>query len=151
MDQDLKKSVTPYIRQLDKKLGELRPMINECMSTPLDEQLLRETDELERLKLVNKYSYVLSSLMFSYVKLLAGHDSDGLNDKVMVELQRVRGYIERTKKLEQKLTKKLSDDELKKEQVKDHIRKALEPSVSKKNFIKNKHIKFENKDRVTKR
>lgn len=149
MDQDLKKSVKPYIKQLDKKLGELKPLVNECMTTPLDEQLLRETDELKRLKLVNNYSYVLSSLMFSYVKLLAGHDSEGLNDKVMVELQRVKEYIERTKKLEQKLNKKVSDEELKKDQVKSQIRKTLEPSISKKNF-KNKHIKFEDKNKVTK-
>ncbi|KAL3232130.1 Exosome complex protein LRP1 [Nakaseomyces bracarensis] len=149
MEQDLKKSVKPYIKQLDRKLAELKPLVDGYMTTPLDEALLRETDELKRLKLVNNYSYVLSSLMFSYVKLLSGHDTEGLNDKVMVELQRVRKYIERTKKLEQKLDKNVSDEELRKKEVQGQIRKTLTPSISKQNF-KNKHIKFDD-NRVSKK
>lgn len=144
------KSIRPYIKQLDKRLAELTELVQDYAS-PLEETLVKETDELKRLKTTNNYAYILASLMFSYVKLLSGHDTQHLNEKVMVELQRVRGYIERTKKLENKLKNKVTEQELKQETVKSQIRKTLgQPTISKQNF-KNKHIKFEESNKVSKK
>lgn len=131
-----------YVSHLDRQLQELKPVLEGLNAKSLDEQLLLLGDERARLSLTNKYAYVLSSLMFAYMKVLNVKEMG----PVMGELARVKSYMDQAKKLD--LSQEQQEQEKKKEQqkAKGLLQSALEPSISKVNF-QGKHTKFDEQDK----
>lgn len=135
--------IKPYIDNLSQKLSLLKPDLEKMTLKPLDEQLLLLSDERSKLDLTNRYSYVLSSLMFAYMKVLSVKDVS----PIMTELTRVKEYMNKAKALDQKHER---EKELQKEEqisAKKAINSVLDgnhsgPSISKVNF-QGKHTRFD--------
>ncbi|CCF58126.1 hypothetical protein KAFR_0D04790 [Kazachstania africana CBS 2517] len=143
MDQDIK-AIKPYISHLKKQLALLKPQIDKLTKIKLDERLISTGSEMERLKLINTYLYVLNSLLFALAKLTGVKDVS----MIMQELNRVKEHIDEEKAIESKLLNIRVKEQSTKDKVESEINNILnKPSISTKNFEKkNTHIKFENKD-----
>lgn len=138
--EDINK-VKPYIANLDRQLQDLKPLLESFNAKSLDEQLLLLNDERQRLELTNRYAYLLSSLMFAYMKVLNYKDMS----PIMGELARVRRYMDSTKKLDSSEEQKEQDKKEEQNRAKQVLNKALMPSISQANF-QGKHTKFDSKD-----
>ncbi|AET41298.1 Lrp1p Ecym_8001 [Eremothecium cymbalariae DBVPG len=137
--------IKPFIVHLNRQLKDLEPEIKKLTNQPLDDQLLSLTDEKERLKLSNKYAYVLSSLLFVYMKVLNVKDMT----PIMAELSRVKSYMDKVKQLDLNQSEKESAAQEQQERAKTIIGSALgeirsDAAISKVHFL-GKHTKFENK------
>ncbi|ODV93933.1 hypothetical protein PACTADRAFT_4830 [Pachysolen tannophilus NRRL Y-2460] len=141
-------NVKSFVAQLDGSLDELEPLVLELCSKPLNERL-RSLDRLERIKLTNNYSYILSSLVFSYLKTL-GIDTD--KHEIMAELNRVQSYMKRLKTLQAEQKRKQQELKENNESAKKFIKTQLsgnsivvtgkqEPAISKVSF-EGKHTRF---------
>lgn len=135
--------IKPYIAHLNKQLRLLKPELEKLTAKPLDEQLLMLNDERARLALTNKYAYVLSSLMFAYMKLLNVKD----NTPIMAELSRVKAYMNKAKLIDEKSEQASKSQQEEQERAKRVINNALDgrqtgPAISKVNF-QGKHTRFE--------
>ncbi|CCK68881.1 Lrp1p KNAG_0B04470 [Huiozyma naganishii CBS 8797] len=154
MDEDIAK-LKPYLSNLRRSIAELRPEIRKLTKNSLDDQLIQYPKEQQRLELCNTYSYVLNSLVFSYMKLINVKDMSN----IMVELNRCKEYMKKANDLKVKLDKKSEGEERRKENAKNAIIGALNgPSISKENFKKQdpestkfvgKHTKFDTQDKTT--
>ncbi|QEU61504.1 Lrp1 [Kluyveromyces lactis] len=136
------KKIKPYISYLNKQVEQLSGEIGKLTSKSLDEQLLLLQDEKKKLDLSNKYAYVLSSLCFSYMKVLNIKDLS----PIMAELARCKSYMDKSKQLEAKKESEEKDGMEQEEQAKRVLQSALgggkiEPAISKVNF-QGKHTKF---------
>ncbi|AQZ16337.1 LRP1 (YHR081W) [Zygosaccharomyces parabailii] len=131
----------PYISHLNRQLQELKPLLENLNTKSLDEQLLLLNDERARLDLTNKYAYVLSSLMFAYMKVLNVKDMA----PVMSELSRVKSYMDQARKLDASQEQKEEVKKKEHERATGLLRNALEPSISKVNF-EGKHTRFVEQD-----
>ena len=100
------KKIKPYISYLNKQVEQLSGEINKLTSKSLDEQLLLLQDEKKKLDLSNKYAYVLSSLCFSYMKVLNIKDLS----PIMAELARCKSYMDKSKQLEAKKESEEKDE-----------------------------------------
>lgn len=140
------KKIKPYISHLNKQLKQLSGEVEKFTSKSLDEQLLLLSDERKKLDLSNKYAYVLSSLCFSYMKVLNVKDVS----PIMSELGRCKVYMDKAKELDAKNAAKDKSSSLQEEQAKKVFRSALdgrntEPAISSMNF-QGKHTKFDDSD-----
>ncbi|CDO94837.1 unnamed protein product [Kluyveromyces dobzhanskii CBS 2104] len=137
------KKIKPYISYLNKQVEQLGGDIEKLTSKSLDEQLLMLQDEKKKLDLSNNYAYILSSLCFSYMKVLNVKDMS----PIMAELARCKTYMDKSKQLEAKKLSQEQDGLEQEQQAKRVLQSALggnhtEPSISKVNF-QGKHTKFE--------
>lgn len=146
MDQDIKK-IKPYINNVKKQLIALQPHLEKLTKKPIDEQLLEENSEREKLNISNTFAYILNSLFFSYGKIV-GISNDDMKS-IRQELEKVQDYMKKTNDFDININK-LNDKKLKlQENVKQNIEKSLNgnknitPAISKKNF-QGKHTKFDN-------
>ena len=153
MDQDLK-NIKPYIDNLKRHLQTLRPYLQNMVKESLNDKLITMTSELDKLNLVNNYSYILNSLLFAYMKLLGCKD---LDKTIMVELSRCKEYMQKAKNIKMKRDNTENINKNKQTKLKSTIVASLkqEPAISKKHFqpttyadnnTKNKHIKFEDNE-----
>lgn len=131
------------ISRLNKQLGSLEVDLDKLTGKPLDEQLLLLNDEKARLDLTNKYAYVLSSLMFSYMKVLNVKDMA----PIRAELARVKSYMEKAKALDGREAKEADRRQKEQNHAKKMINSALDgrqtgAAISKVNF-QGKHTRFE--------
>lgn len=131
------------ISHLNKQLASLEVDVKKLAAKPLDEQLLLLSSEREKLELTNKYAYVLSSLMFSYMKVLNVKDMA----PIRTELARVKSYMDKAKALDNKDAKEEQRRHQEQERAKKVINNALDgrqsgPAISKVNF-QGKHTRFE--------
>ncbi|CAD6631921.1 BAH_G0023770.mRNA.1.CDS.1 [Saccharomyces cerevisiae] len=143
--EDIEK-IKPYVRSFSKALDELKPEIEKLTSKSLDEQLLLLSDERAKLELINRYAYVLSSLMFANMKVLGVKDMT----PILGELKRVKSYMDKAKQYDNRITKSNEKSQAEQEKAKNIISNVLdgnknqfEPSISRSNF-QGKHTKFEN-------
>lgn len=132
------------ILRLNKQLNSLEVDLNKLTAKPLDEQLLLLNDERAKLDLTNKYAYVLSSLMFSYMKVLNVKDMS----PIRTELARVKSYMDRAKAIDNRSSKETERQQQEQDRAKKVIKNALDgrqqgPAISKVNF-QGKHTRFEN-------
>ncbi|CAI4063728.1 hypothetical protein SKDZ_08G1290 [Saccharomyces kudriavzevii ZP591] len=148
--EDIEK-IKPYVRSFSNALDELKPEIEKLTSKPLDEQLLLLSNERARLELVNRYAYVLSSLMFASMKVLGVRDMS----PILNELKRVKSYMDKAKQYDNKISKSNERSQAEQEKAKNIISNVLdgnknqfEPSISNCNF-QGKHTKFENNEPAT--
>ena len=146
MDQDIKK-IKPYINNIKKQLNALQPHLEKLTSKPIDEQLLEENSEREKLNISNTFAYILNSLFFSYGKIV-GISNDDMKS-IRQELEKVQEYMKKTDDFDNKV-KSLNNKQNKlQETVKQNIVNSLNggnaPAISKKNF-QGKHTKFDNND-----
>ena len=153
MDQDMQ-NIKPYINNLKNRLQTLRPVLQQMVKESLNDKLIIMTSELDKLNLVNNYSYILNSLLFAYMKLLGCKD---LDKTIMVELSRCKEYMQKAKNIQIKREKTENSNADKQTKLKSTIVASLkqETAVSKKNFqhtistdnnTKNKHIRFEDNE-----
>ncbi|SMN18425.1 similar to Saccharomyces cerevisiae YHR081W LRP1 Nuclear exosome-associated nucleic acid binding protein [Maudiozyma saulgeensis] len=144
MDQDIKK-IKPYINNIKKQLNALAPHLETLTKKPLDEQLLEENLERNKLDISNTYAYVLNSLFFAYGKVV-GLQKENI-DLIRTELNRVQNYMKQTNDYDNKISNLKQKNKDYQNNLKNNISKSLnnEPSISKKNF-QGKHTKFENND-----
>lgn len=136
--------VKPYIIHLNKQLSSLKVDLDKLTSKSLDEQLLSLKDERAKLELTNKYAYALSSLMFSYMKVLNVKDLT----PIKTELARVKSYMSKAKALDGKDEAEVKRKQEEQERAKKVINNALDgrqtgPAISKHNF-QGKHTRFDN-------
>lgn len=136
--------IKPYISHLNKQLSSLKVDLDKLTSKSLDEQLLLLNDERAKLELTNKYAYALSSLMFSYMKVLNVKDLS----PIKTELDRVKMYMNKAKALDGKDEKEQKRQREEQERAKKVINSALDgrqtgPAISKHNF-QGKHTRFDN-------
>lgn len=135
-------NIKPYILHLNNQLKTLEPQIKKLTSQPFNDQLLSLSNGFERLLLSNKYAYVLSSLLFVYMKVLNFKDLSPIMD----ELGRVKYYMDRVKQLQSRDQAQEKLEKEKEVQVKSVINSSLgltcSPSISKVHF-EGKHTKFE--------
>ncbi|CAI4039459.1 hypothetical protein SMKI_08G1260 [Saccharomyces mikatae IFO 1815] len=143
--EDIKK-IKPYVKSFSNALDELKPEIEKLTSKSLDEQLLLLSDERAKLELINRYAYVLSSLIFANMKVLGVRDMS----PILNELKRVKSYMDKAKQYDNKISKFNEKSQAKQENARSIIfnvldgnRNRFEPSISKSNF-QGKHTKFEN-------
>ena len=147
-------NIKPYINNLKNRLQTLRPVLQQMVKESLNDKLIIMTSELDKLKLVNNYSYILNSLLFAYMKLLGCKD---LDKTIMVELSRCKEYMQKAKNIQIKREKTENSNADKQTKLKSTIVTSLkqETAVSKKNFqytistdnnTKNKHIRFEDNE-----
>ncbi|SCU98526.1 LAFA_0G18514g1_1 [Lachancea sp. 'fantastica'] len=134
--------IRPYISHLNAQLAKLGPEITKFTEKSLEEQLLLLKDERSKLDLSNRYAYVLSSLLFAYMKL---HNVKDLGP-VKQELARVKRYMDLARQLDDKEEKQAKNEQESKERAKQVIHSALDgrtasPAISKVNF-QGKHTKF---------
>ncbi|SCU95951.1 LAME_0F14224g1_1 [Lachancea meyersii CBS 8951] len=134
--------IKPYIAHLNSQLANLGPEINKFTHKSLDEQLLLLNDERSKLDLSNRYAYVLSSLIFAYMKL---HNVKDLTP-IKQELARVKRYMDLARQLDKNDEKQEKLEKESQEQAKQIINSALggrasSPAISKVNF-QGKHTKF---------
>ncbi|CEP62358.1 Lrp1p LALA0_S05e03862g [Lachancea lanzarotensis] len=139
--EDISK-VKPYISHLNAQLAKLGPKITKFTEKSLEEQLLLLKDERSKLDLSNRYAYVLSSLLFAYMKL---HNVKDLAP-VKQELARVKRYMDLARQLDEKEEKQTRKEQEHQERAKKLIHSALDgrsvgPAISKVNF-QGKHTKF---------
>lgn len=144
MDDDTKK-IIPYINNLNNKISILEKNFNKITEISLNDQLIKETDELNKLKKINNYAYILSSLMFSYMKII---NSKNLDKTILIELARVKEYMNKMNNFIKKKDELSKNKLIEKDNAKNFINNNIltnkqQPSISKKNFT-NKHIKFDN-------
>lgn len=135
--------IKPYIAHLNKQCKLLKPELDKLTAKSLDEQLLLLSDERAKLDLTNKYAYVLSSLMFAYMKVLNIKDMT----PIMNELNRVKTYMSKASAFDKKSEKELQRIKDEQERAKRVINSALDgrhtgPAISKVNFA-GKHTKFD--------
>ncbi|QLQ80913.1 hypothetical protein HG537_0E02680 [Torulaspora globosa] len=140
--EDVEK-VKPYISHLNKQLNSLKVDLDKLTSKSLDEQLLSLNDERAKLELTNTYAYALSSLMFSYMKVLNVKDLS----PIKAELDRVKSYMNKAKAIDGKDQKEQRLQQEEQERAKRVINNALDgrqtgPAISKHNF-QGKHTRFE--------
>ena len=147
-------NIKPYINNLKNRLQTLRPVLQQMVKESLNDKLIIMTSELDKLNLVNNYSYILNSLLFAYMKLLGCKD---LDKTIMVELSRCKEYMQKAKNIQIKREKTENSNADKQTKLKSTIVTSLkqETAVSKKNFqytistdnnTKNKHIRFEDNE-----
>ncbi|KAG0669040.1 hypothetical protein C6P45_004180 [Maudiozyma exigua] len=143
MDQDIKK-IKPYINNIRKQLNALQPHLEKLTSKPIDEQLLEENSEREKLNISNTFAYILNSLFFSYGKIV-GISNDDMKS-IRQELEKVQEYMKKTDDFDSK-TNLLNNKKINlQENVKKNIANSLNgntPAISSKNF-QGKHTKFDN-------
>lgn len=143
MDQDIKK-IKPYINNIRKQLSALQPHLDKLTSKPIDEQLLEENSEREKLNISNTFAYILNSLFFSYGKIV-GISNDDMKS-IRQELEKVQEYMKKTDNFDSKINS-LNNKKLNlQENVKKNIVNSLNgntPAISSKNF-QGKHTKFDN-------
>ncbi|QLG72000.1 hypothetical protein HG535_0C03530 [Zygotorulaspora mrakii] len=137
--------IRPYIAHLNKQLRLLKPDLEKMTSKSLDEQLLLLSDERSKLDLTNKYSYVLSSLMFAYMKVLNVKDVS----PIMAELTRVKTYMNKAKSFDEKQDRKKGLEQSEQKKARRVINSVLDgnhasPAISKVHF-QGKHTRFDNK------
>ena len=147
-------NIKPYINNLKNRLQTLRPVLQQMVKESLNDKLIIMTSELDKLNLVNNYSYILNSLLFAYMKLLGCKD---LDKTIMVELSRCKEYMQKAKNIQIKREKTENSNADKQTKLKSTIVTSLkqETAVSKRNFrhtistdnnTKNKHIRFEDNE-----
>ncbi|CAB4252341.1 similar to Saccharomyces cerevisiae YHR081W LRP1 Nuclear exosome-associated nucleic acid binding protein [Maudiozyma barnettii] len=149
MDQDIKK-IKPYIANIRKQLNALAPQLENLTKKSLDEQLLEENSERNKLDISNTYAYILNSLFFSYGKIV-GLQKENI-DLIRNELNRVQNYMKQTNDYDNKINNLKQKNKNYQNNLKDNLTKSLnnnEPSISTKNF-QGKHTKFENDDNKNK-
>ncbi|SCU82205.1 LANO_0B05468g1_1 [Lachancea nothofagi CBS 11611] len=134
--------IRPYIAHLDAQLAKLGPEIDKFTQKSLNEQILLQNDKRAQLELSNRYAYVLSSLIFAYMKLQNVKDLTPIKQ----ELGRVKRYMDLARQLDQKDEKKEQQQQQDQERAKRIINSALDgrsssPAISKVNF-QGKHTKF---------
>lgn len=96
-----------FISGLELSLDALEPAVDKLVSKSYNERVADAT-HLEKIKLTNGYTYILSSLLFAYLK------SQGLDTSkhaIMLELDRCKSYMKRLKDLELKDDKELLQKE----------------------------------------
>lgn len=88
--------VKAFVLNLDHSLDELEPFVEKLATKSLTERL-SEVPALERAKLANGYTYILSSLLFAYLK---SRGVDTSKHDIMGELNKCKSYMKRLKDLE---------------------------------------------------
>lgn len=125
-------------------------IIHEPLDTTLSEGKLTS---IQKAQLLNSYAYCLSTLYFVLLKSSGNIKNNGNQEKIMSELNRVKGFMNRVN-VSLDSTKAKSEKEIKtQEESKRFITAQLngasfEPSVSKSHF-KSKHTKFTDEDENT--
>lgn len=143
--EDVEK-IKPYISHLNKQLNSLKVDLDKLTSKSLDEQLLSLKDERAKLELTNRYAYALSSLMFSYMKVLNVKDLS----PIKAELDRVKSYMNKAKAIDGKDEREQRLQQEEQERAKRVINNALDgrqtgPAISKHNF-QGKHTRFDDSE-----
>ncbi|KAH3899298.1 uncharacterized protein SCODWIG_01318 [Saccharomycodes ludwigii] len=124
-----------YVSYLNKQLDSLlNSLQTELINKSLDDKLMQVTTSnnatLNRLEICNKYAYVLSSLLFVYMKLNNTKDLS----PILKEISRVRSYMDEANKLKDLANIPKQNDEKKKS--------FNHSSISEQNFTKGKHTRF---------
>ncbi|CCD23847.1 Lrp1p NDAI_0C01860 [Naumovozyma dairenensis CBS 421] len=149
MDQNLElQKIKPFLNNLQKQLNLLNPLLAKLTSKSLDDHLILINNEPERLELTNKFAYILTSLMFAYIKILNFKDLSN----IQYELNRVKDYMQRANSLKNKLMEKNNSNEREKSNAKNLIISSLnrnDSAISNQNFQKGKHTKFNEQQSVT--
>lgn len=151
-------SIKALLVTLDTSVDQLDESLESITKKSLDDIAESKSNTIERIRTYNNYSYVLMSLIFSYLKTI-GVSTD--EHPILRELARVKSNMKRLKDLEQNKTKEESSKEQSSEQAKEFLRNALgktangggaayrsnmsEPAVSSSSF-KGVHTKFEDED-----
>lgn len=139
MDEDIQK-LKPYINNLKRHLQVLKPELEKFAKDSLNDKLIILTNEMDKLNLVNNYSYILNSLLFAYMKLIGCKNID---NTIMVELNRCKEYMQKAKQIVNRQNNKEARTDSEQQKLKSNILNSLnKPSISRENF-QNKHIKFQ--------
>ena len=96
-------NVKLFVQSLDNSVDQLTEKLEPILKKSLDEKIAASDSQMERIKIYNNYSYVLISILFSYLKTL-GINTD--QHPIMKELARIKLYMKRYKDLEAKLASK---------------------------------------------
>ncbi|CAG89900.2 DEHA2F26202p [Debaryomyces hansenii CBS767] len=96
-------NVNLFVQSLDNSVDQLTEKLEPILKKSLEEKIAASDSQVERIKIYNNYSYVLISILFSYLKTL-GINTD--QHPIMKELTRIKSYMKRYKELEAKLASK---------------------------------------------
>lgn len=96
-------NVKLFVQSLDNSVDQLTEKLEPILKKSLDEIVATSDSQIDRIKIYNNYSYVLISVLFSYLKTL-GINTD--QHPIMKELTRVKLYMKRLKDLETKMASK---------------------------------------------
>lgn len=96
-------NVNLFVQSLDNSVDQLTEKLEPILKKSLEEKIAASDSQVERIKIYNNYSYVLISILFSYLKTL-GINTD--QHPIMKELTRIKLYMKRYKELETKLASK---------------------------------------------
>lgn len=96
-------NVKLFVQSLDNSVDQLTEKLEPILKKSLEEKIAASDSQMERIKIYNNYSYVLISILFSYLKTL-GINTD--QHPIMKELTRIKLYMKRYKELEAKLASK---------------------------------------------
>lgn len=96
-------NVKLFVESLDNSVDQLTEKLEPILKKSLEEKIAASDSQMERIKIYNNYSYVLISILFSYLKTL-GINTD--QHPIMKELTRIKLYMKRYKELETKLASK---------------------------------------------
>ncbi|CUM53225.1 uncharacterized protein AC631_04271 [Debaryomyces fabryi] len=96
-------NVKLFVQSLDNSIDQLTEKLEPILKKSLEETIAASDSQMERIKIYNNYSYVLISVLFSYLKTL-GINTD--QHPIMKELTRIKLYMKRYKDLETKLATK---------------------------------------------
>lgn len=154
-------NVRLFLKSLDSSVGQLEASVEPILKKSLDELVAKSagtSDQVERIKLYNNFTYVLISVLFSYLK------SSGVNTDthpIMKELARIKTYMNRLKDLEKTSVNQENDDKLNSERAKEFLQHTLgskgtgaaaptklsSPAISSSNFT-GTHTKFKDDEPV---
>ncbi|EEB06152.1 substrate-specific nuclear cofactor for exosome activity [Schizosaccharomyces japonicus yFS275] len=95
MNQDYKE----ILKRLEEQVGQVEEVIQPLEKVSSVFELKEGKSDLEQAKTFVSLSYALASSLFSYLKLNAVDTND---HPIMVELQRLKQYAEKIRKVEQK-------------------------------------------------
>lgn len=105
-----------FVDAVNASLDDLEPVLEPITAKSLDDILApfgsSKEDTLEKIKVINNYTYTLISLLFSQLKS-KGVDTN--NHPIKFELERIQSYMKRAKAIE---TGQSTEEEKKKEQQK---------------------------------
>ena len=101
-------NVKLFVQSLDNSIDQLSEKLEPILKKSLEETIAASASQMERIKIYNNYSYVLISVLFSYLKTL-GINTD--QHPITKELTRIKLYMKRYKELETKLAKKETSKE----------------------------------------
>lgn len=142
---ELVNSVTDPIKEniVDKTLIESLEEISKTGEIEHNEAV----SELEQAKLLNIYSFILVSLQFTSLKLSGNKINN--DSPIMMEIKRVKEYMDKVKVAEDLLLKKETKEQKKERESQEFIKKHIsvtgsEPAVSKTHF--GSHVRFNDED-----